>query len=336
MSIKSIFVTGVLLISLSSCGSVGDIRDIDDMAAFGSELNAIRQRLHVPGMAAAIVSEGEIIWSVGMGYSDIDQGVAVTPDTPFRLASVTKTIASTVIMILVEKGDLNLDRRMSEFGVTFENSPDVTVRHVLSHTSGGRNPGERYKYDGYRFSTLENVINAITGMSFSEAVETTIINRLGVNNLAASITELSNKLALPYEWNRKTGYISGTYPKHISPAAGMMGSVNDLSQFDISISSGTFMEPRTQENAWTPKVNAQGKELPYGLGWFIETSRGEKLVWHYGFWECVSSLYIKVPQRNLTFIALANSDGLSDGFNLVSGRLRTSPVGRLFLDSFVY
>jgi len=88
--------------------------------------------------------------------------------------------------------------------------------------------------------------------------------------------------------------------------------------------------------AFTPMVSTRGEALPYGLGWFTQTYRGTRLIWHYGFWNCNSSLIVKVPDRNVTFIAMANTDNLSRPTDLGTGDVTTSPVGLAFLKTFVF
>ena len=74
--------------------------------------------------------------------------------------------------------------------------------------------------------------------------------------------------------------------------------------------------------------------LPYGLGWFVQMYGTTKVIWHYGLWPQFSALYVKVPDRNLTLLLLANSDGLSNS-PLADGDVTVSPFARAFLGIFV-
>ena len=114
-----------------------------------------------------------------------------------------------------------------------------------------------------------------------------------------------------------------------------MSSAADLALYDIALDSHTFLEPATQESAWTPTVSNDGRTLPYGLGWFIQNYRGTRLVWHYGFWSSVSALYLKVPEYNINLMVLSNSDRLSKGYGLHNGNILNSPVARSFLKGFI-
>jgi hypothetical protein len=88
----------------------------------------------------------------------------------------------------------------------------------------------------------------------------------------------------------------------------------------------------TRELAWNPVLTARGTQMPTGLGWFVQAHRGERIVWHFGHVPyAYSSLVVKVPSRRLTFILLANSDGLSAPFQLQSGNITRSLFATLFL-----
>ena len=78
-----------------------------------------------------------------------------------------------------------------------------------------------------------------------------------------------------------------------------------------------------------------GKPFPYGLGWFIQEKEGIKFAWHYGYWVGMSSLIIRVPEKKLSFVIMANSDMLSAPYPLGNGDVWVSPYAKEFLKSFV-
>ena len=102
-------------------------------------------------------------------------------------------------------------------------------------------------------------------------------------------------------------------------------------QYSMAIDRNAFLRPETQALAFTGMSPA----VPYGLGWFVQTIGGVKVVCHYGLWTSNSSLIIKVPSKGLTFVALANSDTLTSTVNLGNGDLMVSPVAREFVNGFV-
>ncbi len=86
---------------------------------------------------------------------------------------------------------------------------------------------------------------------------------------------------------------------------------------------------------WTPTRTPAGATLPYGIGWCVTEYQGERLLWHTGLWEGrYSALYLKVPQRTLTLVLLANSDGLSWLSPLDVAEAQRSPFVRAFLADF--
>jgi hypothetical protein len=109
-----------------------------------------------------------------------------------------------------------------------------------------------------------------------------------------------------------------------------------MAKYDIAIDQNRFLNKETQQLAFTPTVSTKGETLPYGLGWFTQNYKGTKMLWHYGYWTANSSFILKVPGRNITFIAMANTDNLSRPTDLGSGDALSSPVGMAFLKTFIF
>jgi CubicO group peptidase (beta-lactamase class C family) len=116
----------------------------------------------------------------------------------------------------------------------------------------------------------------------------------------------------------------------------LVASVYDYARYIVALNEHRFLRPGTQAIAFTPAKSTTGRDLPYGLGWFVETVEGTKIIWHYGYWNSVSSLVVMVPERDLTFLAFANSDALSRGFDLGRGSVVRSPAALIFLEAFVF
>jgi CubicO group peptidase (beta-lactamase class C family) len=147
---------------------------------------------------------------------------------------------------------------------------------------------------------------------------------------------VSKILAKPYGFDRSFNSVRINYPQGFSVSAGLISTVLDMAKYDIAIDQSKFLKKETQQLAFTPTVSNKGETLPYGLGWFTQTFEGMKMLWHYGFWTGNSSLILKVPEKNLTFIIMANSDNLSRPTNLGAGDVTSSPVGMAFLKTFVF
>jgi CubicO group peptidase (beta-lactamase class C family) len=143
-------------------------------------------------------------------------------------------------------------------------------------------------------------------------------------------------LAQPYALDRGFNITKISYPQGFSTSAGLISTVLDMAKYDIAIDQNKFLTKETQQLAFTPAVSTKGESLPYGLGWFTQNYRGTKLLWHYGYWTGNSSFILKVPEQNITFIIMANSDNLSRPTDLGSGNALSSPVGMAFLKTFIF
>jgi hypothetical protein len=109
-----------------------------------------------------------------------------------------------------------------------------------------------------------------------------------------------------------------------------------MAKYDIAIDQNKFLTTETQQLAFTPTVSTRGESLPYGLGWFTQNYKGTKMLWHYGYWTGNSSFILKVPEQNITFIIMANSDNLSRPTDLGSGDALSSAVSMAFLRTFIF
>jgi len=325
------------------------------LAQFEQALESLRRQYNIPGLSAAVVSDRRIIWDKGFGFQDVENGIPATPDTPYRTASLTKTFASMLLMRCVEQGTLNLDTPIRNYtsGIS---EPGVTVRHLFTHTSQGTPPGQRFIYSGDRYNFLTPVVEACRGQSFREALAKDILDRLEMwdsvpgqdmefpSPQAAALftpetllryTRVIQRLAKPYVIDSSGRPILSSYPnRNIFAAAGLISTVRDLARYDAAIDRHILLQTQTQEQAWTNHVNSSGQRLPHALGWFVQTRGNERLVWHYGFWNTFSALFLKVPGRNITLILLANSSGLSAPFGNSlggAGDVTGSPFANLFL-----
>lgn len=332
--------------------------DGERIRRFETQLEELRRTLHIPGMSAAIVKDRKVVWAKGFGAADPELAVAASPDTNYRIASLTKTFASVLLMQLVEQGKLNLDEKMATFSPRFKErfGDAATVRHVFSHTSQDP-PGQQYRYDGNRFSYLADVIEKVSGRTFRELLVRNILDPIDMSGSVPGQDVLEDrerwktfldnahigryetglsKLAKPHRLYGTSAVRSIYPPTGISTSAGLVSNVIDLAKFDVAIDANALLKPETQAQAWKASVSTGGDTLPYGLGWFSTNAAGLQLIWHYGYWpDSFSSLYLKVPRSNATFILLANSDALSAPFQLGNGAVMQSPFANTFVRMFV-
>ena len=319
---------------------------------FTRYLEPLRIQAGIPGLSAAITSNGRIIWEGGLGFADLEARVAAAPHTPYSIASITKTATSTLLMQCVEEGRLNLDAPIRTYTSTVPDA-NATVRQVLAMASDAV-AGSAYRYDGDRFVALTPVVEACTGVSYRVALARQILDRIGmsdsvpghdleaVTDAASAAFDLATltryqavlaRIAKPYVVRDSRPTLSEYPPKGINASAGLLSTVRDLARYDAAIDGHVLMSSSTQLVAWTPFRLSSGRESPYALGWFVQSTVAGRAVWHYGQWPTFSSLILKLPDRGVTLILLANSDGLSSRFPLTSGDVTVSPFAQAFIQA---
>jgi CubicO group peptidase (beta-lactamase class C family) len=322
----------VLMAGCSSPATTQEEADTEPLDTFETELEDLRQEMKIPGMSAAVIKDGELVWARGFGYADVENQIPATPETPYHLASVTKTFAALVIMQLVQEGKLSLDDPVSRYGVNLPEGEAVLVRHLMSHTSEGT-PGQHYLYNGARYGLLSQVVLAATGRSLQEWVYERILQPLGMENTAPSppaacagltfaptCERVYAALAKPYFLDTDFNPLPGFNEDYFNAGAGLMSTVVDLAKYDAALDANTLVTAATKQQIWTPSVSNSGQTLPYGLGWFTQSYRDMRLIWHSGFSPpSTSALFLKLPEQGLTLIVLANTDLLSRSYQAGHG-----------------
>jgi len=329
---------------------------LESYTQFEAELESIRQISMIPGMSAAVVKDQQLIWAQGFGYADLDKQIPASQDTPYFLASITKPFAAILLMRLVEQGELDLTDAISKYGIQVGNPEIIQVRHILSHTSNGEQPGEKYKYNGDRFAELDLVFKPTSGKSFSENLNEQIIEPVGMEDTVPSPISRGDGLvksyviwfenqsiykrqAMAYRLDQSYQLETGQCSEFFMPAAGLISTVADLAKFDSALDQDRFLLPEIKALMFEPTVSTTGQALPYGIGWFSQEYEGQRMIWHYG-WQpgCSSTLYLKIPEESITFLILANSDNLSRPYRLGSGEVLPldSTVALAFYKAFVF
>jgi CubicO group peptidase (beta-lactamase class C family) len=337
-----------------------------DIERFEKRLDLIRQSLGIPGMSAAVLHKQTIVLARGFGVVDIAKGTAATENTPYPVASLTKTFASALLMRLVDAGKLDLDEAMSTYDGGYAqwcaslkagnpsvartyncDAERITVRHHLTHTAQGK-PGTNYDYNGFLFSRLTNIVDAVSAKNFLRSLEEDILDPLGMRDTALGANDLHKadviaRMPKPYKLDQDGNAVESTTfappLDYISAASGLISTVMDLAKYDIAIDRDIVYSPEAKQQIWTPGVSPNGRKFPYGLGWFVFDYRGgrSRLPWHYGWYlDAFSSLLLKVPDQQLTFVLLACTDRASSVFFLGNGDPIRSAFASAFLDNFAH
>ncbi|EKE69151.1 serine hydrolase domain-containing protein [Gallaecimonas xiamenensis] len=306
------------------------------IADFVAKIEALRQSAHIPGLSMAVVKDGTVLLATGLGYADLEQAVPAAADTPYDIASVAKPLSAVVALKLVEEGKLDLDRPLDQYSQwqgfcdDFSRQPSVlakgldcqakghSLRHLLSHTATGQ-PGRRFSYNPVLYSWASRPMMAVTNKRFSELVARYVFAPAGMTLSARKYrdlplrADLATAQAQPYRIDDKglAHRADARGAQGDGAAGGVVSTALDLARFDIALDEGRLISKASLALMMTPTALTGGTTAPYGLGWFIEPYQGHGLVWHSGWWEqAYSALYLKVPDQKLSFIVLANSEGV--------------------------
>ncbi len=346
-----------LLLALALALSVGALLHAADdlvLSRFSGYLDSLRAQAGIPGLAAAIVGPGEVNWEAAFGQQSIDRNIATRLDTPFQLDATTQAIVASLAVRCASDGWLSLDDPVAKFAPS---SPDAgaTIRQLLTHTTAGVH-GLTFSYRPERLAPVAAAIAGCTDSTFrwgmsalfdrmamtdsvpgSDVVQLTAPAEGFTASALQRYSDVVARLATPYAVDARgraapSSYVAST----LTPASGLISTVRDLEQFDLALKKGILLRPEWRAFAWTPPADANGQPLPHAYGWFVQNYNGGRIIWQYGVSDnASSSMIITVPQRGLTLILLANSQGLARPFDLSAGDVTVSPFARLFLSVFI-
>jgi CubicO group peptidase (beta-lactamase class C family) len=341
LAIYALFLTAWPLASQSAPKETAQRTALGEFQRFGEDLEIIRAELKVPGMAAAVVRDGKIVWRRNYGEADAASHAPVTDQALFPIASISKTMAAAVMMQLVNDGKVKLSDPITKYRAELPFPPTITIERIMSHTAEGI-PGEEFLYSGALYGLLTGVIERVEHKPYAEVLNERIFHPLQLNDTFAGLPadksapntkSVASRIATGYQLDPQTHEAAplSIDLSRISTATGVISDIGDLVKYAVALDGDKLLPRATMELISTPQRSTRGGTLPYGLGWFAEEYLGEQIVWHYGQERNYSSLFVRVPSRHLTFIMLANSVALSDAPRLSDGELARSPAALAFL-----
>jgi CubicO group peptidase (beta-lactamase class C family) len=317
---------------------------------FERYLESFRVEASIPGLSALILQNGVVVWERGFGRRDVESGAAATPDTPYLIGGLSQTFGATLLLRkCVDQWGAQIDDPVVLRSAGFP-EPQTTLRHLLSHTSPN---GLEYQYDSERFAWLTPVIERCAQGSYRAMLASEILDRFAMldsspDQLAATTESLFDaahraryadvigRMATPYRIaSGRPQRNSDLTMRRADASDGIISSARDLARFDNALLANALLARATRDAAWT-QAFAGDTPLPTGLGWFVQNYHGEPIIWQFGTTRGGhSAIIIKAPNSGLTFIALANSDGLNAPFALESGDVTSSLFATLFLRLFL-
>jgi CubicO group peptidase (beta-lactamase class C family) len=346
-SMAGVTIAALLVGPVLPAGEPGE----DALARVDAFVAAERARSAIPGLALAVVKDGRAIMAKGYGLANVEHQVPVTARTVFQSGSVAKPFAATALMLLAEDGKLSLDDPVTRF---FPDAPvtwrGMTIRHLLSHTSGmgdypedfdvrrdytedemlavikkaplAFDPGERWSYSNLGYVTLGILIGKASGRFYGDYLAERVFKPLGMS----SARVISEADIVP---NRAAGYrLEGRELKNqtwVAPSVNTTAdgslylTLDDMLKWEAALAAGTPPLTRSLlERMWTPARLKDGETAPYGFGWFTRTAGARRLIFHAGAWQGFKCFIARFPDDRLTVILLANLAEANE-FRIVRG-----------------
>lgn len=302
------------------------------------KIRSIMAERHIPGAAVAVIRNGKVVRMNGYGVATLEFNVPVTTETVFEIGSVSKQMTAAGIMLLVQDGKVSLDEKISMY---LPNTPDawrdVTVRHLLAHTSGIKSytaiggfglsermtindfikklsphpleftPGERNIYSNSGFNLLAYIIETQSGKKYMDFMRERIFVPLGMTKTGDRDPQFVIPLrANGYEWrqDRYTGRDGDL--TDLMGAGSIVSTINDMTKWEAALRGDKLLNVQSKKEIWTQFVFNNGKSSPYGLGWRISDVRGNRLIGHTGQTAGFGSAIFRYIDSDVTVIALSN------------------------------
>lgn len=301
----------------------------------------------VPGLAYAVVADGEITSVGARGVLRSGGEAKVTPDTPFEIGSISKSVTALAVMQLVEAGKVDLDAEVSQYLDGFSGKPAgaVTIRQLLSHTSGystlqgnsshtdtaggkdelalrvagltgvtpAHEPDERWEYSNTNYQILGRLIEVVTGQEYQTYVAANILEPIGMEHSFVADGEVHESMATGHRpwFVTKRARSENATDRATAPQGGIIASASDLALYMQMMMNGEDDVLSAEGKAQMMRPASAASPF-YGFGWFIDSAK--RTVWHSGSTPGFGSLATMVPAAQEGVVVLVNGgSGLGFG-----------------------
>lgn len=313
-----------------------------DTAALAREIPHLMDVGDVPGLSIAVIHRGDVIWTGAFGTLGDSVRTPVTDETIFSAASLSKPVFAYVVLRLVERGMIDLDRPLAERleypRVTHdERGARITPRMVLSHGTGLPNwggerlelqfePGTGFNYSGEGFVYLQRVIEQVTGLSLEELARREVFEPLGMTR---SSYVWQDRFAGNAVYGKNWAWRIQHVERYEDPNAAfsLLTTARDYARFVAAVLNGTGLAAQTVRLMLTPERQARRASRPtsaddyvsWGLGWALQEGRVGRAFWHWGDNGRFKAYVVAYPASRTGVVYFANAnDGLSIADAIVS------------------
>lgn len=304
-----------------------------------------------PGIALLVAKDGKVLYKKGFGFADIQNKIAVAPDTRFRIGSVTKQFTAAAILKLQEEGKLNVSDKLSKFIPDFPRGDEVTIHQLLTHISGIHSytgkpdfldrvvktitpdsliayfkhdpydfePGEKFLYNNSGYFLLGYIISNVAGKPYDAYLKETFFDPLQMANTGVHYKGIK----LDHEakgYSRSDGKYNEALDWDMSWAGGagaMYSTVDDLLKWNHALHNGKVLSAKSYEAAITPVSLKGGAETPmkYGYGLGLNKFRGTEVIGHSGGLHGFLTQLAYYPKEKLTVVMFTNTSDPEVNFN---------------------
>jgi CubicO group peptidase (beta-lactamase class C family) len=290
-----------------------------------------------PGASLLVIRDGVPLVQRGYGFADLEHRVAASPQTDYRLASVSKQFTATAILLLAQDGKLSLDDRARRWLPSLPAAAGaITLRQLLSHQGGLIDyedimaadtrvplrdkdvlallaktdhlyfaPGTSYRYSNGGYAMLALIVERASGMPFQDFLRQRIFLPLGMTSTLAYVTEGPPVPHRAFGYSAESGQWIRTDQSMTSSVlgdGGIYSSIDDLARWDAALYDNRLLSDASRKAAFTPWTATDDPTVEYGYGWRIT---GETL-WHSGETIGFRNVIVRYPKRHLTVVLLTN------------------------------
>ena len=323
-------------------------------------INAQLEYNNLPGLSVGVVYDQELIWSQGFGFADVEKKTAMTPATIFRIASITKLFTSTAIMQLRDQGKLRLDDPIEQYLPWFNisnqypDAPAITIRHLMTHTSGlpreaafpywtdhnfptleqiiDALPGQetiypsetKWKYSNLAMALLGQIVESASGEKYEHYIQRHILDPLQMTSTSVNLTgDHKKRLATGYGRRLPDGarkMTPFTDSKGITPAANMSSTIEDLAKFaalqfrDGNVAGNQVLKGTTLREMQRVHWLQPGWKSGWGLGFSIWHRDAKTFIGHGGWVAGYRTQLLICPGDKIAVIVMSNAEDGSPSF----------------------